>query len=262
MHKILIVDDERPARDFIADLVASRIADAEVTRVDSAEKALTCMQAETYDLLFVDIEMPVMNGLELLTAIRQMEQKPYTVIISAHRKIDYTIKGYELGVARYILKPAPNQPEETEPGAVQHITKPLYDDKIYEAINTYLRKTTTETIELKVHNGIRRIQLDDMVAIQTVRRNTVKVYLVHGILPEVAHSLSQLYEQLPSNFSYINRSCIMNLHRVKFYNPKAQAREVFAVCQGTEYPFTVSRKIMRELLARLNANHLEKQIQI
>jgi len=249
MHKILIVDDERLARDFIADLVASHIAGAEVTKVDNAEKALDCMQTKTYDLLFVDIEMPGMNGLELLDAINRMGQNPYTVIVSAHSKIDYTIKGYELGVARYILKPSPDQPVEAAPSIVQHITKPLYDEKIYEAIRTYLNKTKTETIDLKVPNGVRRINMDDIVAIETVRRSIVKVYLDHSILSEVAHPLSHLHKQLPSNFSYISRKCIINLHKVKHFNTKLQSREFFAVCQDRECSFTASRKIMREKIS-------------
>ena len=261
MHKILIIDDERPARDFIADLVATQIAYAEVTKVENAEKALVCMQTKPYDLLFVDIEMPGMSGLELLDEIKRMGQNPYTVIISSHSKIDYTIKGYELGVARYILKPSLEQPEEAEPGTVQLITKPLYDEKIYEAIQTYLNKTVTETIDLKVPDGVRRVKIDDIAAIETDRRSKVKVYLNHSILSEVAHSLSHLYKQLPSNFIYISRKCIINLNNVQRFNTKIKSREFIAVCQGEECSFTASRKTTKDLLARFNSANPEKHEQ-
>jgi len=57
MHKILIVDDERPARDYISEiseLVSSCLPDSKVTLAEDAEKALRCLQTENFDLLFVD----------------------------------------------------------------------------------------------------------------------------------------------------------------------------------------------------------------
>jgi CheY-like chemotaxis protein len=46
MHKILIVDDEKPARDFIAELVTSCLPDSEITKADHPQKAIACLQRE------------------------------------------------------------------------------------------------------------------------------------------------------------------------------------------------------------------------
>jgi len=54
MHKVLIVDDERPARDYLSELVSSCLPDSKVTLAEDAEKALRCLQTENFDLLFVD----------------------------------------------------------------------------------------------------------------------------------------------------------------------------------------------------------------
>ena len=253
MHKILIVDDERPARDFITELVTSCLSDSKVVTADNPDSALACIQAENFDLLFVDIEMPppYMNGLELIEEINRMGKYPYTVIISAHRKLNYTIRGYELGVARYIPKPLSELPEGGEPDdTVHYISKPVYGEKIFEAIQSYLGKVKNETVDLKVFNGIRRTKIDRIHAIKTVRRGKVNIYTSDILLKEVAASLNQLHSRLPSYFLYIRRNCIINIHAVKHYVLKS--REVFVDCQNREYSFTVSRENMKKLVALLN----------
>ena len=65
-HKVLIIDDERPARNFIAELVATHLPHSKIIQAENAQKALRCLQTENIDLMFVDIEMPEMTGLQLL----------------------------------------------------------------------------------------------------------------------------------------------------------------------------------------------------
>ena len=54
-HKILIVDDERPAREYITELVMSYVPNSKVVQADSALNALSRLQVEDFDLIFVDI---------------------------------------------------------------------------------------------------------------------------------------------------------------------------------------------------------------
>ena len=126
MHKILIIDDERAARDLVAELITFYIPDSKVTKTDSAFKALEIIQTEDYDLLFVDISMPRMSGLELLEEVKRMGKEPYSFIITAHRQYDYAVKGFRLGILDYI-------------------EKPLHKEKIGEAAKLYLSKAKIET---------------------------------------------------------------------------------------------------------------------
>lgn len=233
MHKILIVDDERPAREFISGLVTFYIPDSEVAQAESAGKALECMQRENYDLLFVDNTMPGMSGLELLEELNRRGKSPYSFIIAAPHPYDYALQGFRLGILDYI-------------------EKPLYREKIYEAVNLYLSKVKANFLDLKVSNGVCRILFHNLLAIETVSRGKVKVYTTDSILPEVSGSLVQLCKQLPLNFCYIRRDCIINLHKVTHYNPKLQYNEIFLVYQNEEIMFNVSRKHIKDLLMRLN----------
>jgi len=217
MHKILIVDDEKPARDFIADLVALYIPNAKVTQTDHPRKALAYFQKEDYDMLFLDIRMPDMNGLELLEHIKSLGKNPYTIIISAYSKFNYAVKGMELGVVKYI-------------------TKPLYKEKVYDAIRLYLRKIMTNFLDLKVPEGILRVEHSHIIALETIARGRVLAYTTSGIIPDVTGTLSLLYKILPPNFHYIKRNCIVNNNLISSFNPKTRevvvSGMVFAVSRG------------------------------
>ena len=242
MHKILIVDDERPARNLIAELVARNIPDAKIMQADSAENALRCLQKENYDLLFVDIEMPGMTGLELLEKIQagEVDRKPFAFIITAFRDYNYAVSGFRLGILDYI-------------------EKPLHNEKIYKAVKLYLDKIKSGAIELKVPEGISRIQINRLLAIKTVSHRKLMIYTSDVLLPEVNHSLTELYELLPSNFRYIRRDCIVNMQEVKQYNLKT--KEITIVCGNNQYAFTASRPIMKDIVDLFNKtaiNHDEK----
>ena len=259
MHNILIVDDEKPAREFIAELIAFYVPDAIVHQTDNAYKALKYLQTENYDLLFVDIDLGagVTTGLELLEEINRMGKQPYTVIISAHYNFDYVVKGMELGAARYIPKPLEKDTSEKKATTtIQCVTKPLYKEKIYEAIKLYLSKIKPETIDLKVSNGVHRIAIDHLLALQTSNHRRIKIYAANAYLPDVVASLSQLYSLLPPYFRYIRRDCVINLHAVKRYNLKY--REVVISYQKQDIMFVISRDRIKEFSAWFEAEKLEK----
>ncbi|MCL2167585.1 MAG: response regulator [Lentimicrobiaceae bacterium] len=226
MHKILIVDDEKPARDFISELVTSFIPNAKVTQIDHPKKAFDCVLKEDFDMLFLDICMPGMTGLELLEKIQRAGKDPYTVIISAHRDFDYAMKGIELGIVKYI-------------------TKPLHKEKIFEAISLYLQKMQTDRLEIKIPKGTLRLNINHIVAIQSVERGKVKIYTSDMIIPYVLGKLSYFSALLPPHFIYIRRDCMVNLHAIKNYN--AKAHEIVVHCENHEISFPVSRENMRKL---------------
>ena len=228
MHRILIVDDEKPARDFIAELVAFYIPDSVVEQAGNPFLALDCMKRKDFDLLFIDVRMPGMTGLELLEEINRTGKQPYAFIITAHQKYEYAVKGLRLGILDYI-------------------EKPLHKAKIRKAAKSYLDKMQSDTLDLKVYNGIRRIPVRSVIAIETADRGKVKVYTADSILPDVTGLLSQFDKQLPSNFCYIRRDCIINLHEIVRYNFKWRALEIFVVCQNEEIMFKATRKGLKNL---------------
>lgn len=100
MLKVVIVDDEPLALEVL-DGHLKRTADvASVFLFNNAGDALHHLENHAADVLFLDIEMPEMTGLEFLTTLTD---PPLTVFTTAYR--DYAFEGYELGVIDFLLKP-------------------------------------------------------------------------------------------------------------------------------------------------------------
>jgi two-component system, LytTR family, response regulator len=96
----IIIDDEPPARNGLKeDLMALDIFTVAGMAGD-AEQARELLKATAADLLFLDIEMPMLNGLELLSGL---EVKPMVILVTAYPQ--YALHGYEHGVVDYLLKP-------------------------------------------------------------------------------------------------------------------------------------------------------------
>ncbi|RUT79932.1 LytR/AlgR family response regulator transcription factor [Ancylomarina longa] len=98
--KCLIVDDEALALDVLEEYI-SRLDHLElVERCENPVQAFEILQSCEVDLLFVDIQMPHLNGLEL---IRNLSHPPKIILTTAYR--EYALDGFELNVSDYLLKP-------------------------------------------------------------------------------------------------------------------------------------------------------------
>ena len=100
--KCLLVDDEPIALDILAAYVHQVETLELVGTCRSAVDAFTMLQSKPVDLLFLDIQMPRLSGLDLL---RTLPNPPQTIITSAYR--EYALDGYELNVLDYLIKPIP-----------------------------------------------------------------------------------------------------------------------------------------------------------
>lgn len=98
--RAISVDDEPRAHDVLSSLIAD-VSDVVLeTCCTSPLEALQILRAEPHDLLFLDVSMPAMNGLDFL---RSLEAPPVTILLTAHA--EYAITAFELGVRDYLLKP-------------------------------------------------------------------------------------------------------------------------------------------------------------
>ncbi|MGO0123072.1 LytR/AlgR family response regulator transcription factor [Desulfothermobacter acidiphilus] len=101
--RALIVDDEYPARQELR-YALSRIDDVEVVgEATNAQEALMLIKALDYSVLFLDIAMPGMNGLELGSVIQELPRPPYVIYVTAYD--EYAVKAFDVSAVDYILKP-------------------------------------------------------------------------------------------------------------------------------------------------------------
>lgn len=101
--RVLIVDDEAAIRDSLAKIL--RYEDHEVRDAPEGQTGLSILGSERFDLIFLDIKMPGMDGLEVLTEIRRRKIDTPVVIISGHGDVQTAVEATRLGAFDFLEKP-------------------------------------------------------------------------------------------------------------------------------------------------------------
>ena len=120
--KILVVDDEQGARDALQVIVED---DYEVTTAAGGQEAIAYCEGFDYDLVFLDVAMPELDGIATLKRLRTMDEPMDVVMISASDKADKAVESIKLG-------------------AYDYITKPFEPDDILSAVDRVLEKQTLQ----------------------------------------------------------------------------------------------------------------------
>jgi DNA-binding LytR/AlgR family response regulator len=101
--RVLVLDDETPALDELAWLIRQDPRIAEVSATDSPTEALRILKEREIDAVFLDIQMPGLDGIELASVLARFKHPPAVVFVTAHEK--HAVEAFELDAADYVLKP-------------------------------------------------------------------------------------------------------------------------------------------------------------
>jgi two-component system, NtrC family, nitrogen regulation response regulator NtrX len=103
MAKILVIDDERSIRNTLKDIL--EFEKHQVVLAENGKAGLEAVQGNTFDVIFSDIKMPEMDGIELLTALKEQETEAPVVMISGHGNIETAVECIKKGAFDFIEKP-------------------------------------------------------------------------------------------------------------------------------------------------------------
>lgn len=103
MAKILVIDDERSIRNTLKDIL--EFEKHQVVLAGDGKQGLEAAQSENFDIIFSDIKMPEMDGLELLTLLKEKEIEAPVVMISGHGNIETAVECIKKGAFDFIEKP-------------------------------------------------------------------------------------------------------------------------------------------------------------
>ena len=103
MAKILVIDDERSIRNTLKDIL--EFEKHQVVLAGDGKQGLEAAQSENFDIIFSDIKMPEMDGIELLTLLKEKEIEAPVVMISGHGNIETAVECIKKGAFDFIEKP-------------------------------------------------------------------------------------------------------------------------------------------------------------
>ena len=211
MHEInaircLVVDDEPPAREIIRRFI-EQVPSLHLTgECGNAIQALTLLQQQAVDLVFLDIRMPQLNGNDFLKTLKNPPKVIFTTAYS-----DYAVEGYELDAVDYLLKP-------------------ISFDRFLKAVNkayqlTVARHETQATPEetrndsfvyFRADRKMVKIMLDDILYIESMK-DYVKIITKTGMII-TKQSISSVEAMLPGKkFIRTHRSFIVSLDKIKSF---------------------------------------------
>jgi DNA-binding LytR/AlgR family response regulator len=198
----IIVDDEPLARSAISSLL-SRFEDIEiVAECEDTFEAFNVLRQNNVDLMFLDIQMPEVSGIEFL---RSLKHAPAVIFTTAHRQ--YAVEGFELDVVDYLLKPV----------SFDRLMKAM--DKYYDRRqlsftgNPVKDARPGEFITIRADRKNIRLLLDDILWIQSLKDYIQVHTLAEKYITQVP--IGDVEQQLPSDkFLRIHRSYIINISKV------------------------------------------------
>jgi two-component system LytT family response regulator len=257
--RVLIVDDERPAREGLRLRLAGRGDVEVVAEAASGAAALQAIEKHTPDLVFLDVRMPGMNGFELLQRV-PAERRPRVVFVTAYDR--YAIRAFEMNAIDYLLKPiVPRRLDEALERARKVQNHRLVADTLASLARELDRPAKAqspetneaeragevlERISVRDRNGYRVLPVERIRWIQAVGNYVA----LHTEGRELLHraTLQEFERSLPSQrFARIHRSVIVNLSEVATLRPVSHGDFRVVLKDGTE--LRMSRKYRSALLS-------------
>lgn len=198
--KCLIVDDNPMARTVLRQM-AAKVAWLEVMdECEEAVQAIHYLQQHEVDLLFLDVEMPEMTGLELLESL---VRKPITILITSRE--EYAVKAFDVNVADYLVKPVSFARFMT---AVQR-AKEVFDLQNRETPNA----GGNDYLFVRANNALTRVPFDQILFVQAMDDYVVIVTKTHKHM--VHTTLKGIGEKLPeATFCRVHRSYITAIDKI------------------------------------------------
>ena len=263
--RVVVVDDEAPARVRLEDLLAQRPDATLVASCDSGQAAVEVLRGQPVDVVFLDVQMPEMTGFDVVQAVGAAAM-PATVFVTAYDR--YALRAFDVHAVDYLLKPyadarfaaaferaaslaraasGASTPEAT-PGALLQRLDALLGDLARPApeatpapprLDRFVLKTATRTLLLDAA----RVAWIEGAGAYVVLHADGHRYLYRGLLGHVAARLD------PHRFVRVHKSAVVNLEFVRELLPDSHGEFTLVLHDGARV--RLSRTYRPDLEARL-----------
>ncbi|WDF81220.1 LytR/AlgR family response regulator transcription factor [Mucilaginibacter sp. AW1-7] len=234
MMRCLIIDDEPLALDLLEDNLKHVHSIQIAARCRNAGEAILAMQKEQIDLIFCDIYMPGINGLQL---IKSLTQRPMVIFVTAYEK--FALEGFELDVIDYLVKPVP----------LDRFLKACHKAiDLFELRRSYVPQPVVKNyFFLHADYNLIKISFDQVEYIEGLK-DYVKVHFTNQQKPVLSRiSLKAVELQLPAEqFFRVHKSFVVNLQHV------SQLRRARIKLINTEVPLSDSyREVINKMIGKV-----------
>jgi DNA-binding LytR/AlgR family response regulator len=233
MIRALLVDDEAPARSELRYLLGAHPEVTVVGEAASAGEALALARDLRHDVVFLDVEMPGLSGVEAAPLVRDRREPPAVVFVTAHEH--YAIDAFAVEAFDYLLKPV-------DPDRLARVVERLRERTIEDV-------QPVEKIAVVAGGGTELLDFDQVHYVQA-DGDYSRVHTYDRSYLSTA-SLGELEEKLGARFARIHRSYIVNLAKVAGVRRAAPDRFRLQLADAERTELDVARRQSRQLRERL-----------
>lgn len=227
-YKCLIVDDESLARELLETYLEKFPNFELVASCKSAIEASAILSTVKIDLLFLDIEMPVLKGTDFF---KNLSLKPQVIFTTAYR--DYALDGFELCAVDYLLKP-------------------IFFERFFSAIQKFIKLNSSPTSHKNTINKVGyifvnkakkqlKVVFDDVLYIESLK-DYIKIHFDNEMLI-IKESISNFEQRIDSRFVRVHRSYIVNQEKITAFTKNDVEIGNIEIPIGNSYKNSISLHI-------------------
>ncbi|HLO82426.1 MAG TPA: LytTR family DNA-binding domain-containing protein [Chitinophagaceae bacterium] len=236
LHKkirCLVIEDEQPAMDILHKHIQGVDALELTGSCSNAVEALSFLQSNTVDLLFLDIQMPHILGTNF---IRTLKNPPKVIFTTAYRK--YAVEGFELDAVDFLLKPISFDRFLKAVNKILQLSLQSNFDDTKRPEN--VKEPVQSFLYFRSDRKMVKILFNDILYIEGLR-DYIKIYTTSKVIV-TKHQLASLEEMLPADgFLRIHRSFIVSINKIDSYNADMIEISKKPIPIGRMYKHNVSR---------------------
>lgn len=242
----ILIDDEKNSRESLRKKIETHCPQINVVaECSSGQEGLDAINAFHPVLVFLDIEMPQMNG---FTMLQQLPERNFEIIFTTAYN-QYAINAIRYSALDYLVKPVDVLELKNAVEKVSREKKPAVNDQQLEILANYLskQKQTPEKIAVAISSGLEIIDISNIIYLEATG-NYTNIYTVN-VKPLLSSKTLKEFEDIlpPSLFFRIHNASLVNVSFIKKYNKGEGGQVVLA--NGTI--LDVARRRKEELLEML-----------
>lgn len=203
MLKCIVIDDEPLARALLREMLEGQEGVQVLDECANGFEGIKSIQAHQPDLIFLDVQMPKINGFEMLELL---DEPPAVIFVTAFD--EYAVQAFEVNAVDYLLKPI--DPSRLEKAIAKITTKQITSKEAKEKIQNVLLPEQTQRVVVKEQGEIKIIPLERILFLEAAD-DYVKVYTKEKYYLKY-QTMARFEQQLPAQqFVRIHRSHIVNV---------------------------------------------------